>query len=52
MKYLNPKEEIKAELIDEIPNLADDDVADAILIGASNFDKYCAKYTKFGYLIE
>jgi Holliday junction resolvasome RuvABC endonuclease subunit len=32
--------------------LNDDDVADAILIGASKFDKYCAKYTKFGYLIE
>lgn len=30
MKYLNPKEEIKAELLEEIPNLADDDVTNAL----------------------
>lgn len=30
----------------------DDDISDAILIGASNFSRYCAKYTKFGYLKE
>lgn len=30
MKYLNSKEEIKAELIEEIPNLTDDNVTDAL----------------------
>lgn len=41
LKYVSPSSKLN-----------EDDAADAILIGASNFDKYCAKYTKFGYLKE